>query len=1265
MRLQRQRPTRRGTPSSSSLLLVATTLIGGLAVTQGAFWDNWMGNGNKDNNQTPAAAAAEVVEPSVATPPLPFPPTPAPPVAVDPVPSVPGAPAGLDLKGVDVHSLITPAAVGHPVPAGQCGVYTRGFDGAELAVCVESVVEYGTDLKQLNGFLVNSGTTELCDLLIQPVVPGGSKMASFWPDWALENLSEIFIESGQVTAIGLTLRPGPQTNAAELPRIDIRAFKDCSHSVYDLATGDVTFRLVPLQTLMPEAIEFLATGEEAEANRAMSQQPPILAGHDFLIPQEGQCAIYTKPAMGTDEAQATLCVESVLRWGSDIVQVNGLLLNTGKAPLCTVRMAAEQDAQYLSMWPRWVLQGHHKDNFQPGESIAVGLTSPARADGSRPALALENFDICGHPSTADVVRDPTTGEVVRPSPLEVVIVSMVDLLGAAEPKDVAKQQVQEQQQTETTPAAAVEEERQVSDTSAGTKLDASGAIPKQMAIPAGVCGIYRKGEAELSLCSESLVTWGEDVQQLNGFMMNTGKTTICNILLKPALPSATGTAYSLWPDWASEGSYEVSFSPQQMTAVGMTGPPTKTTPYIEIVSFRDCKEPPATATANLTSFTTVPIESIQPPSPSEELVSIPVAVPVPGNIGAKENRRRTQTGGGAVRGEGEAIDVIPEGYCALYTIRTGVLALCVESILHWGTDLVQINTFLENVSEDPKADLCDIMVAVSGGPEGVDSVWPKWVKEGIYTGHVHPGEVTPVGVVAPFNSSDPGNDPVVAVMSFRLCSEKKNLPIEEGDIPPVTILPIGFVKRVEDGPYHSVEPVNKAGKEQQQQQQQQEQQQQQQPPQPQEGPAPVEVSPGRCGQASGLAGYFQMKLCVDRASVWSNDIVQLAGRVENTGDEPICDLMVGHNFEKASIASSWPAALATGEQSKALLPGEIREFGLTASPRGLAKDVLPMLSVVSFRPCGTGGVAVLAPPQGLELMWEGPMIEKVTDLLSPHGVENEDLEEAPQTEEGHRRLAMKDGAAPTTMDTINWDLCGYYTGVDGQSELALCWKDAKSWKDRNAGRVVQTNLILVNTGKFGVCNVTIEIENIDQELGDHYPTNWLDEEGNDMFPSYPGYYAPEQIVNLGAAVPVASGFPEVGIDAKFSACSPPPPKAVAPRKAECTQVPGADAAAGVLLNFCVYNKPKVWTEYGGPRVVMVEGYIENIGQKTACNIKVDIENFKENQAKWGEWMPDYPYKLSPGATLKFGANIPFKKGIPKSSLTSFDKCDPLEERRWM
>lgn len=42
-------------------------------------------------------------------------------------------------------------------------------------------------------------------------------------------------------------------------------------------------------------------------------------------------------------------------------------------------------------------------------------------------------------------------------------------------------------------------------------------------------------------------------------------------------------------------------------------------------------------------------------------------------------------------------------------------------------------------------------------------------------------------------------------------------------------------------------------------------------------------------------------------------------------------------------------------------------------------------------------------------------------------------------------------------------------------------------------------------------------------------------------------------------------------------------------------------------------------------------------------------------------MPDFPYKLSPGATLKFGANIPQKKGTPKASLGKFEKCDAVDE----
>lgn len=34
-------------------------------------------------------------------------------------------------------------------------------------------------------------------------------------------------------------------------------------------------------------------------------------------------------------------------------QVNGFLTNTGKAPLCEVRLGVDPTQQYLSIWPRW------------------------------------------------------------------------------------------------------------------------------------------------------------------------------------------------------------------------------------------------------------------------------------------------------------------------------------------------------------------------------------------------------------------------------------------------------------------------------------------------------------------------------------------------------------------------------------------------------------------------------------------------------------------------------------------------------------------------------------------------------------------------------------------------------------------------------------------------------------------------------------------------------------------------------------------------
>lgn len=206
----------------ASLLLLASSA----ASVHAAIWDSWPGFGGTKpngggNNQQPetAGAAAGAGEQ----------PKPKPSVvqsilgaagggnngnAVD---AGAGIPADLDLKGVDPRSLITPAAAGHTIPPGKCGIYQRG--AAEVAVCVESVVEWGADIKQTNGFLVNRGSAAVCDLVVQPVVPPGATLASFWPDWAVENLQEIYLDPGLTTAIGAwpgilspnkhTHRPGP------------------------------------------------------------------------------------------------------------------------------------------------------------------------------------------------------------------------------------------------------------------------------------------------------------------------------------------------------------------------------------------------------------------------------------------------------------------------------------------------------------------------------------------------------------------------------------------------------------------------------------------------------------------------------------------------------------------------------------------------------------------------------------------------------------------------------------------------------------------------------------------------------------------------------------------------------------------------------------------------------------------------------------------------------------------------------------------------
>lgn len=104
-----------------------------------------------------------------------------------------------------------------------------------------------------------------------------------------------------------------------LARVDVYAFKDCSRSTDEVAAGDTSFRLVDIERVMPQAVEVLAVG----GDKAQAQAEPPMGGGAFggHHIREGECAIYSKPAAGTEAAQATLCVESVIHWGNDVVQV--------------------------------------------------------------------------------------------------------------------------------------------------------------------------------------------------------------------------------------------------------------------------------------------------------------------------------------------------------------------------------------------------------------------------------------------------------------------------------------------------------------------------------------------------------------------------------------------------------------------------------------------------------------------------------------------------------------------------------------------------------------------------------------------------------------------------------------------------------------------------------------------------------------------------------------------------------------------------------
>ena len=247
---------------------------------------------------------------------------------------------------------------------------------------------------------------------------------------------------------------------------------------------------------------------------------------------------------------------------------------------------------------------------------------------------------------------------------------------------------------------------------------------------------------------------------------------------------------------------------------------------------------------------------------------------------------------------------IPEGKCGVYTSGTGKLSLCIESVLDWGTDLTQVNGYLENTGD---VKLCAVKVALGGAPEGFHSVWPEWVREGTWEKDYQPKQISAVGLTVPYKVGAPA--PTIKVESFTTCGdEAKAAPIA------FQLVDISDLKRV--GAVSAVDQIRTPAK----------QAQQVPPAAPGANREAGTAAAGRCTTYG--RGYAKLVFCVDAPAQWGKDIVQVAGEVQNIGEVPVCDLVVSNNVAKKDLLSSWPEWTASSARmEEKFFPGEKMSLG--------------------------------------------------------------------------------------------------------------------------------------------------------------------------------------------------------------------------------------------------------------------------------------------------------------------------------------------------
>jgi len=426
---------------------------------------------------------------------------------------------------------------------------------------------------------------------------------------------------------------------------------------------------------------------------------------------------------------------------------------------------------------------------------------------------------------------------------------------------------------------------------------------------------------------------------------------------------------------------------------GITGVPNQdgTVPSIEVVTFRDCHEKDAKSAPD---FTVVPIETIQPPKPEA--------------AAAPATRRQLKEGD------------IGEKQCGIYTKGAGKALLCIESIAHWGADIVQVNGFLENSG---RTNLCDVKIGFDDA-EKLYSVWPEWARSSTWVNDFMPRQATAIGLTGPAEAD--GSFPHIVIQDFNICGGGKL------DVPPtVQIVSLDEVKDTLSPEASVISNSGKAitdvlGLK--------------NAPQ---APAGTPVSPGEC--TTYKDGDASLRLCLEEPQQWYDDVVHVAGYLENVGLVPICNLTMKSNYEKQKVYSVWPDWVATGSWKAFFPAGQKINVGFTSSPR--EDGAKPAMTVTAFESCTAKGDILGPSTAQVEIAADGNLPNKLLEL-------------------GHNMIMHANKMAGEDEKTdepepIDWESCTYQKGADGESTLALCWRDWQSWNHKIYGRVVQTNLVLV------------------------------------------------------------------------------------------------------------------------------------------------------------------------------------------------------------